>query len=517
MTISRRDFLKASSLFATFAALSACTPQSSATETAAPSITGHSLGTGSIGVVPTSVASPTAAASTEDALTVLTLNRISFGPTPEMYDRVAQIGLAAFIDEQLQPETISDTATDQVLSRFTTLGMTPAQLFQLPKQQYGQPALELTAATIFRQWHSQRQLNEVMVDFWTNHFNIYIGKGFDHFLKTDDDQKVIRPNAFAKFGDILNASAHSPAMLFYLDNAESRKEAPNENYARELMELHTISVTGGYTQQDVHELARVFTGWSIVGPNNPIRPAGTYQFVRPFHDVGSKQVLNLTIPAGGGEDEGMKVLDMLAHHPMTAQFLSAKLARRFVSDNPDPALVSSLASVFTQSDGDTRGLLQAIFHSDAFKNSAGQKLKRPLEFMASALRMTNAVLTGQSQQLVQHVRLLGQIPFTWQFPNGFPDTGAYWATTSGLLERWNFAMLLTSGRIAGTQVDIKGLAKDAQTPQDVVDVLSQRFLGGKLPDNARSILLNFASSGDLGKQIVNVAGLILGSPHFQVR
>src|SRR5258708_35292504 len=137
--------------------------------------------------------------------------------------------------------------------------------------------------------------------------------------------------------------------------------------------------------------------------------------------------------------------------------------------------------------------------------------------MAFGLRVTNGVLTGQSQQFVQHVRLLGQIPFTWQFPNGFPDTGAYWATTSGLLERWNFAMLLTSGRIAGTQVDIKGLAKDAQTPQDVVDVLSQRFLGGKLPDNARSILLDFASSGDLGKQIVNVAGLILGSPHFQVR
>ena len=236
-----------------------------------------------------------------------------------------------------------------------------------------------------------------------------------------------------------------------------------------------------------------------------------------IHDTGQKQVLNLTIPAGGGEDDGTKVLDMLAHHPIAAQFISTKLARRFVSDNPDPALVSDLANVFTQSDGDTPTVLKAIFHSDAFKNSAGQKMKRPLDFLASALRLTNATLTGQSAQLVEHVKLLGQIPFDWQFPNGFPDTAGFWATTSGLLERWNFGNLLTSNQINSVRVDVKSLTADAQSAQDVVDVLSQRFIGTTLPDDARNILLDFASKGDLGNNLAGIAGLILGSPHFQVR
>ncbi|HEY9152798.1 MAG TPA: DUF1800 family protein, partial [Anaerolineales bacterium] len=283
MTISRRDFIKTSGLFAAFTALAACAPQS-----AAQTITGHSSGSGSIGVVPTSIATTAPTATADDPLTVLTLNRISFGATPEMYARVKQIGLAAFIDEQLNPENINDDATDQLMSHFATLTMTPEQRFQLP--QFGQPIQELVAATIFRQWHSQRQLKEVMVDFWSNHFNIYIGKGLCRVLKTDDDLNVIRPNAFAKFGDILNASAHSPAMLFFLDNAESQKAAPNENYARELMELHTISVNGGYTQTDITNVARAFTGWTIVGQNNLLKPFGTYQFVERIHDPGQKQV-----------------------------------------------------------------------------------------------------------------------------------------------------------------------------------------------------------------------------------
>ena len=510
MTISRRDFIKTSGLFAAFTALAACAPQ-----TNAQTITGHSSGGASIGVVPTPIATTAPTMTAYDPLTVLTLNRISFGATPDMYNRVSQIGLEAFIDEQLNPENINDDVTDQLMTRFSTLTMTPTQRFQLP--QFGQPIQELVAATILRQWHSQRQLKEVMVDFWSNHFNIYIGKGLCRVLKTDDDLNVIRPNAFAKFGDILNASAHSPAMLFFLDNAESQKAAPNENYARELMELHTISVNGGYTQTDITNVARAFTGWTIVGPNNLLKPFGTYQFVERLHDTGEKQILNLTIPAGGGEDDGTKVLNMLAHHPMAAQFISTELARRFVSDNPDPALVSDLANIFTQSDGDTPTLLKAIFQSDAFKNSAGQKMKRPLEFLASALRLTDATLTGQSQQLVNHVKLLGQIPFDWQFPNGFPDSASFWATTSGLLERWNFGNLLTSAKINGVQVDVKSLTADAQSAQDVVDVLSQRFIGTTLPDDARSILLDFASTGDLGNNLASIAGLILGSPHFQIR
>jgi len=512
MKVSRRNFIRTSGLFAAFTALAACTPDK---PLSFQPFTGHSSGSGSIAVVPTAVAVTPPTMTVADPLTVLTLSRISFGATPEMVARVQQIGLDAFIDEQLNPESINDDATDQLMSNFPTLTMTPAQRYALP--QFGQPIQELVAATILRQWHSQRQLKEVMVDFWSNHFNIYIAKSLCRVLKTDDDLDVIRPNAFAKFGDILNASAHSPAMLIFLDNAESQKAAPNENYARELMELQTISVNGGYTQTDITNVARAFTGWTIVGRNNLFKPFGTYQFVERIHDTGQKQVLNLTIPAGGGEDDGTKVLDMLAHHPMAAQFISTKLARRFVSDNPDPALVSALTNIFTQSDGDTPTLLKAIFQSDAFKNSAGQKMKRPLEFLASAMRLTDAVLTGKSQQLVQQVKLLGQIPFDWQFPNGFPDTASFWATTSGLLARWNFGNLLTSNKIHGVQVDVKSLTSDAQSAQDVVDVLSQRFLGTTLPDDARNILLDFASTGDLGNNLASIAGLILGSPHFQVR
>ena len=512
MKVSRRNFIRTSGLFAAFTALAACTPDK---PLSFQPFTGHSSGSGSIAVVPAAVAVTPPTMTVADPLTVLTLSRISFGATPEMVARVQQIGLDAFIDEQLNPESINDDATDQLMSNFPTLTMTPAQRYALP--QFGQPIQELVAATILRQWHSQRQLKEVMVDFWSNHFNIYIGKSLCRVLKTDDDLDVIRPNAFAKFGDILNASAHSPAMLIFLDNAESQKAAPNENYGRELMELQTISVNGGYTQTDITNVARAFTGWTIVGRNNLFKPFGTYQFVERIHDTGQKQVLNLAIPAGGGEDDGTKVLDMLAHHPMAAQFISTKLARRFVSDNPDPALVSDLTNIFTQSDGDTPTLLKAIFRSEAFKNSAGQKMKRPLEFLASAMRLTNAALTGKSQQLVQQVKLLGQIPFDWQFPNGFPDTASFWATTSGLLARWNFGNLLTSNKIHGVQVDVKSLTSDAQSAQDVVDVLSQRFLGTTLPDDARNILLDFASTGDLGNNLASIAGLILGSPHFQVR
>ena len=504
MTINRRDFLKASAMFATWMALAACTPQ-------APTATSTGQASGETLAKPTTLIPVLA----DDPLTTLILNRITLGATPAMYDRARSIGLDAFIEEQLHPENIADDATDKLMGNFPTLTMTPAERLQDPQR--AKPAQELIAATVLRQWYSERQLNEVMVDFWSNHFNIYVGKSLCRALKTDDDLKVIRPNAFAKFGDLLNASAHSPAMLIFLDNAESRKEAPNENYARELMELHTISVNGGYTQKDVTEMARVFTGWTIGGPNSIFVEPGTFVFNPRFHDTGQKQILDLTIPAGGGEDDGIKALDMLAHHPMTAQFISAKLARHFVSDNPDPALVSALANVFTQSDGDTRAVLKAILQSDAFKNSAGQKLKRPLDFLASALRLTGATLSGQSQQLAGHVKALGQIPFNWQFPNGFPDTAGFWATTSGLLERWNFGLLLTSGHIKGIHVDMKSLTADAQSAQDVVDVLSQRFLGARLPDNARSILLDFASQGDLGRNLASIAGLILGSPYFQVR
>jgi uncharacterized protein (DUF1800 family) len=497
MTISRRDFLKTSSMFAVWAALSACAPLKQTSS--------------KLGVSLPTIQSPVL----DDAgLLLHTLRRLTFGPTPEMINKARQMGLDAFIEEQLSPASLPDIDTNPMLKRFTTLNMTPAELLQLEKK--AQPAQELIAATLLRQLYSERQIYEMMVDFWSNHFSIYIGKNLCRVLKTADDLKTIRPNALGKFSDLLQASAHSPAMLVFLDQAESHGETPNENYARELMELHTIGVNSGYTQEDVSAVARVLTGWTIVGPRKKSGDLGTFVFNPAMHDLSEKTVMGVAIPSGG-EEEGIALLNMFASHPSAAQFISKKLARHFISDNPDAVLLDSLAQIFTQTDGDTREMIRAIIKSDAFKNSAGQKFKRPLEFFISTLRLTETTINKNSRKLQEHLRLLGQVPFTWQPPNGFPDVAAYWNTTSGLLERWNFGLLLANGQIEGLKTDIKSLTKDAGSAQDVVDVLSTRFLGEALPEDARSILIDYISSGNLDNDIPSVAGLILGSPYFQVR
>jgi uncharacterized protein (DUF1800 family) len=499
MTLTRRDFLKMSGLFAAWSALSSCAP--AAQTTAVPT------------VLPTATTVPTVMPA-EDAFLIHALKRITFGATPEMIEKAKRIGIEDFIEEQLNPESLPDENIDDLLRQFSTLTMTPAERFQLDKK--GEPVQELIAATLLRQWHSERQLFEMMVNFWSNHFSIFIGKNLCRILKTDDDLNAIRPNALKKFRDLLSASAHSPAMLVFLDQAESRGESPNENYARELLELHTVGVDAGYSQDDIANLARALTGWTILGPRNQRSNPGTFAFNPKIHEGSEKHVMGLTIPPGG-EEEGTQILDMLAGHASTAHFISRKLARRFVSDSPTPELVDMLASVFLQSDGDVRELLRALFTSDAFKSSAGQKFKTPLEFFISALRLTGTTVKRNTRGLLEHLRLLGQVPFTWPPPNGFPDVGGFWATTSGLLDRWNFGLLLTSNQIKGAEVDLKSLTNDASSPQDIVDVLSLRFLGARLPEDGRSILLDFASSGTLDENIPSIAGLILGSPHFQMR
>ena len=507
MTITRRDFLKSSALISTWAALSACR------------ITEQFLG-----VVSDASDSPqTDFASspplTDKALLLHTLRRITFAQTPEMIEHAQKVGLDAFIEEQLNPESIPDESTAKMLKNFPTLSMTTSERLLIERR--AEPVAELIKATLLQQMFSQRQLFEMMVDFWSNHFNIYIGKNLCKVFKTDDDQKVIRPNALETFRALLHASAHSPAMLIYLDQATSRAAAPNENYARELMELHTIGVAGGFTSKDVEEVARVLTGWSVVRPRNDRSNLDSGQFVfnARNHAHGDKTVLGLHI-AEGGEDEGLQLLDMLAAHPNTALIIGEKLARRFITDRPSAAIVTSLATVFTESNGDIRTILRTLFSSEEFKASAGQKFKRPLDFFISAMRVTGAQVNleyRRSEQIQQHLRFMGQIPFTWTPPNGFPDVLDHWSTTSGLLARWNFGVSLTSGHIRGVSVNLPALTQDAGSAEDVVDVLSIRFMGDILPDDARDILVDFTSQNDLDKVIPSVAGLILGSPHFQLR
>lgn len=508
--ITRRDFIRLSGVAAAAAALAACRPRSAASPSPSPSLPPAQPTANPTG-------QPTPRPPDKEATLIHVLRRFTFGPTPEMIGRARQIGLEAWIEEQLHPESLDDSAVDAMLARFATFAMTAQERFEL--EQRARPVQELIAAALLRQRFSQRQIHEMLVDFWSNHFNIYIGKNQCRVLKTDDDLQVIRPNAPGKFKDLLWASAHSPAMLVYLDQAASTKDVPNENYARELMELHTVGVEGGYSHHDVEELARALTGWSVAGPRSRrigLEP-GTYFYRPEVHDDGEKHILGLRLPAGGGEKDGELALDYLAHHDQTARFVSARLARRFVADDPPASLVAKLAGVFEQTEGDTRELIRALVASDEFKASAGLKVKRPLEFFVSALRVTDAQLTETPRPVVEQLRLLGQVPFNWPTPDGYPDYAGWWMTTSGMLNRWNFALRLAAGDLRGATVNLKSLAADSQSPSDVVDQLSIRFLGEMLPDDARDILIDFASGGDPGERIGLTAGLLLGSPHFQIR
>jgi uncharacterized protein (DUF1800 family) len=327
---------------------------------------------------------------------------------------------------------------------------------------------ELQQAKLLRALYSERQLQEVMTDFWFNHFNIYLHKDADQYLVTAYERDVIRLHALGKFKDLLLATAQSPAMLFYLDNwlsmgpkslaaiaaankGKSGQGAPglNENYGRELMELHTLSVNGGYTQHDVTELARVLTGWTI----QPIEQGGTFQFDPRKHDPGDKIVLGQTIPENGA-NEGLQVLDMLAHHPNTANFIARKLAMRFVADDPTPALVNRLAQKFLSTDGDIREVLRTLFKSPEFWSPKAYraKVKTPLEFVVSSLRATGTDLNN-SGPLLGILNKMGMPLYEDVPPTGYSMTESTWMNSEALIDRMNYALALSSGQVGGTNFD----------------------------------------------------------------
>ena len=349
----------------------------------------------------------------------------------------AAIGWDAFLEQQLNPEQIDDAALDERLKQFPTLTISSAELFESYPQK-GKPGpraiiQELEAASLLRAIASERQLFEIMVDFWSNHLNIYIGKNQVKWLKTADDREVIRKHALGKFRELLLASAKSPAMLVYLDNAENVKPGArrgkkdsglNENYAREVMELHTVGADGGYTQDDVTTVARALTGWTITRRNADA--AGEFQFVPKLHDDDAKQIafLNLTLPAGGGLKDGEALLAALASHPNTAARIAHKLCVTFVADDPPQALVERAAKAYLDNDTDTRATLKAILTSEEFKASAGQKVKLPLRALVSSVRALGADV-GDGDQLLplaNWLRDLGQAFFGWPAPNGYPQT-----------------------------------------------------------------------------------------------
>jgi len=444
------------------------------------------------------------------------LNRLGFGARPNDIEAVRKIGLRQYIEQQLHPEDIKDPRADDRVAHLTSLRLTRDQVFeQYPEpgqlmselglrnpgenvtpadQQMARRKVEeymmvnnlgrpqqllqqLVTNRIVRGVYSERQLQEVMTDFWFNHFNIYWDKGADRWLTTDFEMKVIRPRAFGKFKDLLQATAQSPAMLFYLDNhlssvpdprveklrnrinrpAANRKTGINENYARELMELHTLGVDGGYNQKDVTEVARAFTGWTIDQP----RQNANFVFRPQMHDRGDKLVLDHKISNGGMQD-GLKVIEILARHPSTARFISTKLVRRFVSDNPPQSLIDKVAATYTKTDGDIREMLRTLFFSDEFMSpeTYGDKMKTPLEYVVSSIRALDGDTAGD-QQIARAMQQMGQPLYQYIAPTGFPDRADQWMSDGALVARLNFAVSLTAGRLQDTRVSLNGF-KDAQ-------------------------------------------------------
>lgn len=436
--------------------------------------------------------------TSEDAATHA-LNRLTFGPRPGDVARVKAVGLQRWIDQQLDPSRIDDTALTATLARLETLSLDsqtiqreysgPAMVERRERQQQAgqagqaggasgereasaaqrkdrQVIAELEEAKLLRAVQSERQLQEVLVDFWFNHFNVFAGKGATRNYLNEYEREAIRPHVLGNFRDMLEASAKSPAMLFYLDNWQNVSEdspspggaqrGVNENYARELMELHTLGVDGGYTQADVKNVARALTGWTI----RPREGSGT-MFVPRLHDDKEKQVLGHTIKAGGGEQDLERVLDILAAHPSTARHIATRLAIRFVSDTPPAALVDRAAARFTATNGNLREVVRTIITSPEFfaPEASRAKVKTPLEFVASALRATGAEVRT-ALPLARELRDMGMPLYFCQPPTGYDDTATTWVSAGALVSRMNFAVALGKNQVRGVRI--------ANPPADLV-------------------------------------------------
>ena len=582
-------------------------------------------------------------AMTADQRIAHVLSRLTYGARPGDFEKVKAMGVAAFINQQLDPDSIDNATVIAKLRRLPTLGMaTPVIIEQytppkppaspspvpakspdektappksiagigekqdaskMPALQsamqnemqsemrkedsgkmseqkpeaggtpaYPEPApkptppprnpqmvvTDLQRAKLLRAVYSEQQLSELMVDFWENHFSIFANKDDDRYLLTAFDRETIRPFALARFRDLLGATAHSPAMLFYLDNWRSSVPRPypakgdkpagvdggfNENYARELMELHTLGVDGGYSQKDVQEVARCFSGWTIQKPNEQ----GLFVYRPGFHDDGEKIVLGHKILAGGGYADGERVLDILATHPATAKFIAAKLARRFISDDPPPSVVERAAAVFLKTDGSIRETLRAIITSPEFFSSAAYraKIRSPLEYVAAALRALNADTDGD-RPVLDLISRMGQPLFGRITPDGYPDRGDTWLSSGAMVARLNFAAALATNRMRGTTVDFAKLVADVdQANKDAAAArLISLILNNELSDSTRAAIktsatealviktsppqtnvpAGFSGNGSPPQPLPQISGyvpemiaLLIGSPEFQHR
>ena len=477
------------------------------------------------------------------------LSRLTFGARPGDAERVAAIGVDRWIDQQLKPATIPDSVVERSLARIATwrdsaastgsLTQFPPQLagLSLAQQLKDTAAVKLLkaqlvspflvndffyAGRIIRAQESERQLQEILTNFWENHFSVFTGKMPSPEALSVWDRDVLHPRALGKFRDLLGATAHSPAMLFYLDNHLSKKQGLNENYARELLELHTLGVDGGYTQQDVIEVARALTGWTIRRAPAP----SIFMFRREQHDTGTKVVLGHTLKSGRGIEDGEEVLDILARHPSTAHYISLKLARRLVSDEPPPALVDRAAETFLRTDGDIAEVVRTIVTSREFfsRQAFRAKVKTPHELVVSAWRALGA-RADTSPVTSRLVTQLGQGAFAWATPEGFPEKGEPWINSGTMFKRVKFGRDLAAGSFAIVKPErwsewtrLSALPLDAQ-----VDGVVKNVLGGVADSTTRSVMLSIRAEGttptanDGPARLRELLGIAFASPEFQRR
>jgi uncharacterized protein (DUF1800 family) len=454
------------------------------------------------------------------------VSRTSFGLTATEVERARAMGYEAYLDEQLDPASLDASELENALTeRLPTLSMSLPDLVEHAREPEGRRQIyrEFVFATLYRAMVSPRQLYEVMVEFWGNHFSVFSLDGPLRVLKGWEDRTVMRPHALGSFAELLHADAKSPAMLYYLDNISNVKDGPNENYARELLELHTLGVDGGYTEQDVQETARIFTGWGLV-PRD-----GRFRFYPGRHDYGAKEVLGRHFPGGRGVSEGERLLDLLASHDATAAFVAAKLCRRFVADDPPQSVVDRVAESFRSSGGDVRAVLRTLFLSDEFLAAKDSKLKRPIDYVVSVLRAADPTISERGYRaMYETLRRLGQVPYGWPAPDGFPDTSGYWVGTSTQLERWRFALGIADGTLEQLfQLSPPGSLSWASSPAGLVDTLCEHVLARPVAGEDRETLIAYAAGdGGADDQIPywrrfqvarEVLGLIMVSRYFQLR
>jgi len=449
------------------------------------------------------------------------LSRAGYGPRPGEIASVLDQGLTKWIEEQLEPG--ADPELDTRLARYPTLAYPTSQvlaLYNADNRTIGVILDEFMSAKVVRAVHGRNQLQEVLVDFWFNHFNVFVNDGFDRYAISSYERDAIRPYVLSSFRELLGKATLHPAMLYYLDNyLNTIQRGINENHGRELLELHTVGVDAGYSQADVIEASRCLTGHGI----DNIGSSGNYLYRPAGHDNGSKQVFGLSLPSGGGEGDATRLLDHLAAHPATAQFISRRLAQRFVSDDPPPALVARLADVFLRTGGDLREVMKALFGSAEFWAEAfgSGKPRTGFEYVVGALRAVGAEVTNPRAARTA-ISDTGMPLYACNPPTGYSNRGADWLNPSAQLYRMNFALDLAAGAFTATGIsaDIAGLVRsgggDPASPASAAEAVNRVVFGRTLTPASLSAAARVSTSSSVPVH-ARVVGLLLAGPEMQVR